>query len=90
MIFASSSAEHGVSVAGLSTTVLPVASAGPIFHTAIMSGKFHGMIWPQTPNGSRCTKFVDCAGNCGTWISVEQRHLLRHLARSSGAARSRA
>ena len=54
MIFASSSAEHGVSVAGFSTTVLPVASAGPSFHTAIMSGKFHGMICPQTPIASRC------------------------------------
>ena len=53
MILASSKAEHGVSVAGFRTTVLPVASAGPSFHTAIMSGKFHGMIWPQTPIGSR-------------------------------------
>ncbi len=52
MIFASSSAEQGVSEAGLSTSVFPVHSAGPIFHTAIMSGKFHGMIWPQTPIGS--------------------------------------
>ena len=27
----------------------PVASAGPSFHAAISSGKFHGMIWPTTP-----------------------------------------
>ena len=31
----------------------PSASAGPSFHAAISSGKFHGMIWPTTPTGSR-------------------------------------
>ena len=31
----------------------PVASAGPSFHAAINKGKFHGMIWPTTPTGSR-------------------------------------
>ena len=41
----------GVVSAGLSTTVFPVASAGAIFHAAISSGKFHGMIWPATPIG---------------------------------------
>jgi hypothetical protein len=66
MIFASSRAEQGVSVAGFSTSVLPVASAGPIFHTAIMSGKFHGMICPHTPIGSR-RKLVE-RQNSGTWI----------------------
>ena len=30
----------------------PAASAGPSFHAAISSGKFHGMIWPTTPTGS--------------------------------------
>jgi hypothetical protein len=30
--------------AGFSTTVFPAASAGAIFHAAISSGKFHGMI----------------------------------------------
>ena len=35
---ASLSVETGVVSAGLSTTVLPVASAGPIFHTPIISG----------------------------------------------------
>ena len=29
------------------------ASAGPSFHAAISSGKFHGMICPTTPTGSR-------------------------------------
>ena len=53
MIRASSIALSGVSLAGLSTIVLPVASAGPSFQTAISSGKFHGMIEAQTPIGSR-------------------------------------
>ena len=49
----SSSAVSGVSSAGLSTTVLPAASAGPSFQAAIVSGKFHGTISPTTPSGSR-------------------------------------
>ena len=53
MISASFSAVRGVVSAGLRTTVLPVASAGASFHAAISSGKFHGMIWPHTPTGSR-------------------------------------
>ena len=51
MISASVSAVSGVVSAGLSTTVLPVASAGAIFQAAISSGKFQGMIWPATPIG---------------------------------------
>ena len=50
------SAVSGVSSAGLSTTVLPAASAGPIFHEAIVSGKFHGVMSPTTPSGSRTVK----------------------------------
>ena len=46
-------AESGVSEAGLRMIVLPVPSAGPSFQTAIISGKFHGMIDAQTPMGSR-------------------------------------
>ena len=46
------SAVSGVCSAGLRITVQPAASAGAIFHAAISSGKFHGMIWPQTPTGS--------------------------------------
>ena len=45
--------ESGVSSAGLITTVLPQASAGPIFHDAMLSGKFQGVISPTTPRGSR-------------------------------------
>ena len=37
------SAVSGVVSAGFSTTVLPHASAGAIFHASISSGKFHGM-----------------------------------------------
>ena len=47
------SALSGVCSAGFSTVVQPAASAGAIFHAAIISGKFHGTIWPQTPTGSR-------------------------------------
>ena len=42
----------GVCSAGFSTTQLPAAMAGASFHTAISSGKFHGMICPTTPSGS--------------------------------------
>ena len=42
----------GVISAGFSTAVLPAASAGPIFHDAISTGKFHGVISPTTPSGS--------------------------------------
>ena len=51
MISARVRAVSGVVSAGLRTTVLPVARAGAIFHAAISSGKFHGMIWPATPSG---------------------------------------
>ena len=46
-------AVSGVCSAGLRTTQLPAASAGPSFQAAMRSGKFHGMIWPTTPTGSR-------------------------------------
>ena len=49
----SSIAVSGVSSAGLSTTVLPAASAGATFHDAITIGKFQGVIRPTTPSGSR-------------------------------------
>ena len=50
---ASASAVIGASGAGLWTTVLPQARAGAIFHEAIVSGKFHGVMTAQTPSGSR-------------------------------------
>ena len=42
-----------MSSAGLSTTVLPAASAGATFQEAIVSGKFHGVMSATTPSGSR-------------------------------------
>ena len=45
-------AVNGVNSAGLSTTVLPAASAGAKPHEAIGIGKFHGTITPTTPSGS--------------------------------------
>ena len=41
------------SSAGLSTTVLPAASAGPSFQEPIRAGAFHAVIAPITPSGSR-------------------------------------
>ena len=38
-----------VNEAGLSTELLPAARAGPIFHEAMMNGKFHGMMPVHTP-----------------------------------------
>ena len=52
-ISASTQAQPGVHCAGLNTTVLPNASAGAIFHAGIAIGKFHGVISPTTPTGSR-------------------------------------
>ena len=43
---------HGVSGAGLSTTVLPVASAWPSLLIVTSNGKFQGTIAPTTPTGS--------------------------------------
>src|SRR5689334_22856213 len=45
------SAESGVKVAGLKTTVLPQTSAGMIFQDGIAIGKFQGVITAQTPSG---------------------------------------
>ena len=50
---ASRNTDSGVSSAGLRTTVLPHASAGPSFQEAMLSGKFQGVIRPTTPSGSR-------------------------------------
>src|SRR6185503_10668429 len=47
------SAESGVSVAGLKTTVLPQTSAGMIFHDGIAIGKFQGVMIAETPTDCR-------------------------------------
>ena len=41
----------GVSLAGFSTTVLPVTIAAVVMPTVIASGKFHGGITAPTPSG---------------------------------------
>ena len=43
--------DAGVSSLGLMMHVLPQAIAGAIFHEAIISGKFHGLIAATTPAG---------------------------------------
>src|SRR6185436_20169215 len=45
--------ESGVSSAGLMTQVLPQTNAGNSFHDGIAIGKFHGVIIPTTPIGTR-------------------------------------
>ncbi len=58
-------AVSGVSSAGLSTTVLPAASAGPNPQPAIGIGKFHGTMMPTTPSGSwKVTSSPPATGIC--------------------------
>ena len=45
---------------------LPYASAGAIFHAGIASGKFHGVIMPTTPTGSRVISTVRPGRTDGT------------------------
>jgi hypothetical protein len=40
---------NGASSAGLITTVLPIAIAGPASFTVFGPGAFHGMMLPHTP-----------------------------------------
>ena len=42
---------RGVYGDGFTTTVLPVKTAGAIFHTVKRTGKFQGVIVPTTPKG---------------------------------------
>ena len=55
MISASAQAQPGTMSAGLRTTQLPKASAGATFQAGMAMGKFHGVISPTTPTGSRVT-----------------------------------
>ena len=50
--------DEGVWGAGLITTVLPAAIAGPIFQIAMMKGKFQGAMEPITPTGFLTNKDV--------------------------------
>ncbi len=52
-IWASASIDSGVCLAGLTTHVQPVASAGPILRVPIASGKFHGVMNRHGPIGWR-------------------------------------
>ena len=65
----------GVSSAGLITKALPAARAGAIFHAACSSGKFHGVIMPHTPTGSRTTREITAASPAstrrpGSWSAI--------------------
>src|SRR5512135_3357514 len=46
---------------GLRMNELPAASAGPIFHAAMISGKFHGTMAATTPIGSRV---INASASC--------------------------
>jgi hypothetical protein len=48
-------ADNGVISLGFSTTVQPAVSAGASFAAIWCSGKFHGVMAPTTPIGSRST-----------------------------------
>ncbi len=52
-------AHQGVSGAGLRTTVLPAARAGPSLAKLIWWGTFHGVMAPTTPVASRRTQRWD-------------------------------
>ena len=53
MSFAIHSVDRDASSAGLRTTALPAASAGPSFQDAMSAGAFQAEIAPTTPTGSR-------------------------------------
>jgi hypothetical protein len=55
-----------VSSAGLSTIALPATSAGNSFQLGIATGKFHGVIRPTTPIGSRQAKHILSVSSDGT------------------------
>ena len=62
----SASAQHGERRVGWPASrrsVFPQARAGAIFHDAITSGKFHGVMSAQTPTGSRSVTSMP-----GSWI----------------------
>ncbi len=56
-VSASSVATYDAISLGLSTTVLPNASAGAAFQSGMATGKFHGVMSAAMPSGS-------CSANC--------------------------
>ena len=68
------SAESGVCSAGLSTIVQPAASAGASFQAAIISGKFHGMIWPDDADRlAHACRRASCPGEDTGMVSPTSR-----------------
>ena len=59
------SADSGVSLAGLQTTVQPAASAGAIFRASIAFGKFQGVMHATTPTGCLMTTMRLSFEGCG-------------------------
>src|SRR5581483_7199174 len=64
------SALHGVSTAGLSTIVLPVARIWPTLLLMISNGKFHGVMAPTTPIGSLTTTRLYGTPILASWASI--------------------
>ncbi len=74
MISASAQALPGTRSAGLNTTQLPYASAGAIFQAGIAIGKFHGVMMPMTPTGSRVISTPIPGRTEGTSSPASRRH----------------
>ncbi len=58
----------GVSSAGFTTAVQPTARANGSFWLTMSRGKFHGVIMPTTPTGSRRTTPRYCSP-IALWLS---------------------
>ncbi len=68
-------AQPGTRSAGFMTTVLPYASAGAIFHAGIAIGKFHGVMRPMTPSGSRVISTSTPGRTDGSFLAGEAQRL---------------
>src|SRR6266545_800867 len=58
--------QSGVREEGLNTTVQPAISAAPLFQEGIAMGKFHGVMRPTGPTGSRIEKQILFGSSEGT------------------------
>ena len=65
--------QPGTRSAGLTTTVLPQASAGAIFQAGMAIGKFQGVMMPTTPTGSRVISTPTPGRTDGTSSPVSRR-----------------
>ena len=61
-----------MSLAGFHTTVLPATRAGIIFQAGMAMGKFHGVMRPATPIGSR-TLMAHLSGSSLGTVSPKRR-----------------